>query len=129
MKFKIIIFVLIQVFVTGCSDGVKDLILLKPFLNDKGMTRTSSSSGQDASGASTGEGSSESTNSNNEDTSATTSSSWLLPEKSISEIETLKIQEALGTDSKYKIKDSEIDFLLSEGIVTELEIAELQALK
>jgi len=54
------------------------------------------------------------------------SSSSVIP---ASQIETTKLQEAIKAEPTYKIDDSEITLLQNEGILTEAELAQLQAIQ
>lgn len=46
-----------------------------------------------------------------------------------SQVETAKLQEAIRAEPAYKIDESEITLLQSEGILTEADLAQLQAIQ
>lgn len=48
---------------------------------------------------------------------------------SASQVETAKLQAAITADPVYKIDDSEISLLQKEGIITETDKAQLQAIQ
>lgn len=47
----------------------------------------------------------------------------------VSQVEIVKLQQAIKADPIYKIEDSEIDLLQKEGIITDADIAQLQAIQ
>jgi hypothetical protein len=57
--------------------------------------------------------------------SASTSSAVI----SAAQVETSKLQDAIKTDPIYKIEDSEISLLQNEGIITEADKTQLQAIQ
>lgn len=66
---------------------------------------------------------------NTNSSSASNSSNPSDPIIPVSQVETVKLQQAIKADPIYKIEDSEIDLLQKEGIVTEADIAQLQAIQ
>lgn len=47
----------------------------------------------------------------------------------VSQVETAKLQEAIRAEPAYKIDDSEITLLQNEGILTETDLVQLQAIQ
>lgn len=68
--------------------------------------------------------------STNSPTNSSDPSSTVIPAgMSVSEFETAKLQEALKSDPAYKIDDVEISLLQSEGVTTDADKAQLQAVQ
>lgn len=52
-----------------------------------------------------------------------------IPETPPAEVETIKLQAALEAEPIYKIDNSEIEMMKTEGIITEEDVAQLQAIQ
>lgn len=138
MKFKKTYFLLLLFFLTSCTDGMKNFNSLKSIFNKEGTGKFYNSSEKESVGNSEGSASEvfeDDLNNNMTNEIAQSAegeandSIGIIPEKSVAEIESINIQAALSVDSKYKIEESEIDNLKKEGIISESDITELNAIK